>query len=90
MLDITVKAFDKLTTVELYDILKLRSQVFVVEQDCVYQDLDNKDKEALHVIGFDADKLVAYTRIFNTNTYFTEASIGRVVVDEAYRKKVII
>lgn len=87
MLDITVKAFDKLTTIELYEILKLRSQVFVVEQDCVYQDLDNKDKEALHVIGFDADKIVAYTRIFNTNTYFTEASIGRVVVDEAYRKK---
>ena len=50
-MEVSVKTFDELTTEELYQILRLRSEVFVVEQDCVYQDLDNKDQKALHVIG---------------------------------------
>lgn len=87
MLEIAIKKFEALTTNELYAILRLRSEVFVVEQDCVYQDLDYKDKKALHVIGWIDNTIVAYTRIFDTKLYFDEASIGRVVVDKKYRSK---
>lgn len=82
----STKSFQELTTTELYQILQLRSEVFVVEQDCVYQDLDFKDQKALHVIGFKNDKIVAYTRIFKSGDYFKNASIGRVVVQENERK----
>lgn len=80
------KTFQELTTSELYKILQLRSEVFVVEQDCVYQDIDFKDQKALHVIGFKDDKIVAYTRIFKPEDYFENASIGRVVVAADERK----
>lgn len=80
MLQITIKKFSELTTSELYEILQLRSEVFVVEQDCVYQDIDYKDQKALHVIGVKNNKIVAYTRVFKSNDYFEKASIGRVVV----------
>ena len=80
MLEVLIKSFSELTTTELYEILRLRSEVFVVEQDCVYQDVDNKDQKALHVIGFKNNKVVAYTRIFKPGDYFKNASIGRVVV----------
>ncbi len=80
MLQVITKPFSDLTTNELYAILQLRSEVFVVEQDCVYQDIDYKDQKALHVIGFKNDKIVAYTRIFKAGDYFEKASIGRVVV----------
>lgn len=86
MLEITVKAFDKLTTEELYALLQLRSEVFVVEQDCVYQDVDWKDQKALHVLGYQNKDLVAYTRIFPKGAYFKEASIGRVVVKATARQ----
>jgi ElaA protein len=85
MLKIKVKSFDELTKHELYDVLQLRSAVFVVEQDCVYQDMDGKDKKALHVLGFKETRLVAYTRIFKSGIYFNEASIGRVVVAKNQR-----
>ena len=80
------KTFQELNTTELYQILQLRSEVFVVEQDCVYQDLDFKDQKSLHVLGFKNDKIIAYTRIFKPGDYFKEASIGRVIVDEKERK----
>ena len=80
MLNLAIKNFKELTTQELYDILQLRAEVFVVEQDCVYQDVDGKDQKALHVCGYKDQKLVAYTRIFKPGDYFKEASIGRVVV----------
>ncbi|MFK7832173.1 MAG: GNAT family N-acetyltransferase [Winogradskyella sp.] len=80
MLEIKTKSFQELTTQELYDLLQLRSEVFVVEQDCVYQDIDGKDQKALHILGYKNDKLVAYTRIFKPGDYFENASIGRVVV----------
>lgn len=83
---ISVKTFDELTIVELYELLQLRSEIFVVEQDCVYQDLDGKDQKALHVIGSKNEKLVAYTRIFKPGAYFKEASIGRVAVRNEERK----
>ncbi len=86
MLNIETKTFKNLTTKELYDLLKLRSEVFVVEQDCVYQDLDEKDEKALHVIGKKDNKIVAYTRVFKPGDYFIEASIGRVVVSKEERK----
>ena len=80
------KKFTELTTTELYEILQIRSEVFVVEQDCVYQDLDGKDQKSLHVIGFKQDKIVAYSRIFKPGDYFQNASIGRVVVSISERK----
>ena len=81
-----IKSFKELTTDELYNILQLRSEVFVVEQNCVYQDIDFKDQKALHVLGFKDDKIVAYTRIFKPGNYFENSSIGRVVVKENERK----
>ena len=86
MLRIETKSFSELTTTELYDLLQLRSEVFVVEQDCVYQDIDGKDQKALHVLGYRGNKLVAYTRAFKPGYYFDEASIGRVVVKENERE----
>ena len=86
MLETTVKDFQQLTKTELYDLLQLRSEVFVVEQDCIYQDIDGKDEKALHVIGYKNKKLVAYTRIFKPGDYFSEASIGRVVVKQNQRQ----
>lgn len=80
MLEIKVKTFEELTKQELYDALQLRSEVFVVEQDCVYQDIDGKDQKSIHILGFKNNKLIAYTRIFEPGDYFREASIGRVVV----------
>ena len=85
MLDIKVKTFQELSTQELYDVLQLRSEVFVVEQDCVYQDIDGKDQKALHVIGYKGNKVVAYARVFEPGYYFNEASIGRVVVKDSER-----
>ena len=66
----TIKKFNELTTQELYDILQLRSEVFVVEQDCVYQDLDYKDQLAFHILGVLGNQIVAYARIFKSGDYF--------------------
>jgi len=85
-MEFQIKLFSELNTTELYQILQIRSEVFVVEQDCVYQDIDFKDQKALHVFGFKNDKVVAYTRIFKPGDYFEKASIGRVVVAEKERK----
>lgn len=84
-----IKKFKDLTVVELHDIIQLRLNIFVVEQDCVYLDLDGKDFEAYHFfckLDDGSEKIVAYTRIFAPGDYFEEASIGRVVVDQEYRK----
>ncbi len=86
MLEITTKTFSQLTIQQLYGMLQLRSEVFVVEQNCVYQDIDGKDQNALHVLGYKNEKLVAYTRLFKAGDYFNEASIGRVVVSENERQ----
>ncbi|MEZ5009855.1 MAG: GNAT family N-acetyltransferase [Chitinophagales bacterium] len=83
-----LKRFDELTTQELYDILHLRSEVFVVEQDCVYQDLDYLDQDALHLIAYAKDKLVAYVRIIPPKLkYKAAAAIGRVVSSPTVRGK---
>ncbi|SDW09440.1 ElaA protein [Lutibacter oricola] len=85
MLQIKIKKYSELTKDELYEILQLRSEVFVVEQDCVYQDIDFKDQKAVHILGYKNEKIVAYTRIFKPGDYFNKASIGRVVVAEKER-----
>jgi len=85
MLHIIIKKFNELSTQELYAMLQLRSEVFVVEQDCVYQDIDGKDQKAMHVLGIKNGKIVAYTRIFKPGDYFEYASIGRVVVAKGER-----
>lgn len=85
-MEIVAKYFSELAVSELYNILQLRSAIFVVEQDCVYQDIDYKDQKALHIIGKKNDAVVAYTRCFKPHDYFEEASIGRVLVKHDERK----
>ena len=82
-----IKRFNELSTSELYSLLQLRSEVFVVEQNCVYQDVDGKDDNAIHVLGFLDNELASYSRIFDKGIYFEEASIGRVVVSPKHRDK---
>jgi len=79
-MEFLIKAFEELSTKELYAILALRSEVFVVEQECAYQDLDYKDQKAYHILGIDGDKLLGYTRVFNPGDYLENGSIGRVVI----------
>ena len=85
VLEISIKTFKQLSLDELYYILQLRSEVFVVEQDCVYQDVDGKDQKAIHIIGKKGGKIIGYTRVFKPGDYFREASIGRVVISEKER-----
>jgi ElaA protein len=80
-----VKAWDQLSRKEINDIFSLRSEVFVVEQECIYQDIDGKDEKADHVLLIINNELVGYTRVFNENIYFKEASFGRAVVKKNYR-----
>lgn len=82
-----IKPFEALSLLELYSVLQLRSEVFVVEQNCIYQDIDGKDKKALHVIGEFEGQTVAYCRLFKSGDYFDQASIGRVIVKENFRDK---
>lgn len=86
-MNIQILSFEELDLHQLYELLRLRSEVFVVEQDCVYQDIDGKDQKALHVLGYEGEELVAYTRLFPPGFYFDEAAIGRVVVRKGFRKK---
>jgi ElaA protein len=86
MLNIVIKSFNELSVEELYNILQLRSEIFVVEQKCVYQDMDDKDQKALHVLGKKNNKTIAYTRIFKPCDYFDISSIGRVIVAKNERQ----
>ena len=92
---IITKTFSELDTEDLYQILRLRSEVFVVEQDCVYQDIDNKDQNAIHLYYIENNQIVAYTRIFKAGDYYENPCIGRVVVSKKNRgndlgKKIMI
>jgi len=87
MINWKIKRFNELSISELYEILQLRSKVFVVEQNCVYQDIDGKDPKALHLLGEFDGKIVAYARMFKSGDYFDNASIGRVVIDPDYRDR---
>ena len=80
------KSFSELTVDELYDVLKLRSEVFVVEQNCIFLDMDNNDQKAFHTIGFIGDEVVATTRLFDKDImYDGYQSIGRVVGSPRHR-----
>ncbi len=81
----TLKKFDELTLHELYAILQLRNEVFIIEQNCIYPDLDDKDQSAHHHMCFENNILIAYTRILPPGTYYTDPAIGRVVTAPAVR-----
>jgi ElaA protein len=88
MIKFHVRKYQDLSFDEGHDIFALRSEIFVVEQNCVYQDIDGKDKNAIHIIGKSENEVVAYARIFlrgESNSDFT--SIGRVLVKKKSRGK---
>jgi ElaA protein len=85
-LEWTFKKFADLNCFELYKILRLRSEVFVVEQNCPYLDADNNDQDAYHLSAYNNDLLVAYTRIIAPGNIYNEASIGRVVTSPIVRR----
>ncbi|MGK6350626.1 GNAT family N-acetyltransferase [Parapedobacter sp. DT-150] len=81
-----IKSFDDLSLTELYKILQLRQEVFILEQKCVYSDLDNKDQKSLHLMCWLGDTLAAYTRLIPWGVSYPDASsIGRVVVAQHFR-----
>lgn len=84
-MEFKLKRFNELTAEELYKILKSRNEVFVVEQNCIYQDCDNKDYEAYHLFCEEDGEVIAYLRILNKRVSYDEVSIGRVLVKEGYR-----
>lgn len=81
-----LKKFDDLKPQELYAILQLRNEVFVVEQNCVFQDADDKDPGCYHLMGWNENRLMAYTRLVPPGHIYKEASIGRVVTSPHVRK----
>ena len=81
----SVSSFGELSNRELYELLKLRADIFVVEQECAYADPDGKDQQALHLLGYEGEELAAYARIFGPGDYLEQVSIGRVAVKEAHR-----
>jgi ElaA protein len=85
--NVTRKAFDDLTPHELYEIMRLRNEVFVLEQLCVYQDADNKDQRSHHLMIKDNGKLIAYARLLPPGVSYPEMSIGRVISSPEYRRK---
>ena len=82
-----LKTFNELTLDEFHSILKLRIDVFVVEQNCPYPELDNKDQLAYHFFCKNNNEVIAYTRIFKPGNYYQEAAFGRVVVHQDFRKQ---
>lgn len=80
------KSFGELTPIELYAILQLRIEVFIVEQNCVFQDADDKDQVSYHMMAWSDDRLVGYTRLIPPGVSYKEASIGRVATFPKMRK----
>jgi len=80
-------AFEDLELNELYDLIQIRIEVFAVEQDCSYQDLDGYDQKAWHVMGTDNGTMIAYARLFAPGTKYKQASIGRIVTASSHRSK---
>ena len=88
MLSWQIKSYNKLSQEELYEVLRIRAKIFVVEQNCPYNDLDNKDSAAKHVIGREGNKIIAYARIFKEGDFYEKnTSIGRILVCGEKRKK---
>lgn len=86
MINWICKKFNELSPPELYAILQLRNEVFVVEQNCVFQDADNKDQSSYHLMGWQNENLVAYTRLVPPGIIYKEPSIGRVVTALSVRR----
>ncbi|MBR1575646.1 MAG: GNAT family N-acetyltransferase [Bacteroidales bacterium] len=87
------KWFSELTTQELYEFLRIRNDVFVVEQDCVYQDLDYDDQPAIHLWLTEDDRIVALCRVCPAGTHLEEVSIGRVITTvrgKGYGKQIML
>lgn len=82
-----IKRFQELTKEELYEILRTRNEVFVIEQQCFYQECDGKDKNAYHLFSEENGKIIAYLRILEKGASYDEISVGRVLVCKDYRKK---
>lgn len=86
-MEIRIKKFNELTIDELYEILRVRAEVFVVEQNCPYLDPDGKDRDSEHLMFWEDEKIIAYARVLKPGISYEESSIGRVLVTEEYRKK---
>lgn len=84
-MEIQVKSFEQLSPQELYSLMKLRVDIFVVEQECAYEELDNFDQVATHILGYSQNELVAYARVLPPDTVYTQCSIGRVAVKKEAR-----
>src|SRR5258705_10727472 len=85
MLSWTLKKFEELSIQELYAILQLRNIVFAIEQNCVYPDMDDRDQPSYHVMAWQNEKLVAYSRIIPPGITYKEPSIGRIVTSPLLR-----
>ncbi|AEV33242.1 putative acyltransferase [Owenweeksia hongkongensis DSM 17368] len=79
------KKFEELSGSQLYELMKLRVDIFVVEQECAYEELDNFDQVATHILGYSQNELVAYARVLPPDTVYTQSSIGRVAVKKEAR-----
>lgn len=84
-MELIIKEFNELNAEELYEILKLRINIFIVEQNCPYEECDDKDKSSYHLYLKDNDKILAYLRVVKKGISYNEISIGRVVVNSKYR-----
>lgn len=79
MMSLVVKKFEELTLEELYEILKVRVEVFIVEQKCAYQEIDGKDEQSLHLYFKDENQIQAYLRVVPAGISYEEVSLGRVI-----------
>ncbi|MBD5233638.1 MAG: GNAT family N-acetyltransferase [Bacteroidales bacterium] len=84
-MNIQIKRFEELTIAELYEILRCRAEVFIVEQESIYQDIDELDKHSTHLYIEDNGKIKAYLRVIDPGVKFAAGSIGRVLVMKEYR-----
>lgn len=82
-----IKRFEELKLKEMYEILALRNEIFIVEQECPYQDCDDKDEKSYHLFAEENGEIVAYSRIIEKGVSYDEISIGRVTVKKSYRGK---
>ena len=80
-------SFDSISKEQLYDVLSLRQRVFIIEQDCFYEDLDYSDQDANHLLLYKDNKLIGYSRAFSPGIKYDAASIGRIVTDLGFRGK---
>ena len=86
-MEIRIKRFEELTTAELYEILRCRAEVFIVEQNCVYQDIDHEDSSSTHVYIENNGQILAYLRVIDPGVKYPAASIGRVLTMKEARGK---